>query len=166
MLNSINADEKKDANTSDFLPETPGVFDRWGYTQNIERGAGDAVTQTLGRKDILPPSNPNDYVYSRTIEFPQPSIAGVGSVLSGGGKDTNRFFFSQNWTTSKTGTGTYLITHNIGDNKYNVLISPLASSAFSANISAYNINSFQVSTFNASGVAADCPFTFTLWIIP
>lgn len=162
MINSINSDEK----VTDFLQDSTGTTNRWLYKDNIERGKGDAVTQATGRRDVLAPSNPNDYVYSRTIEFPQPSIAGIGVITSAGAKDTTRFFYSQNWTTSKTATGVYLITHNIGDNKYNVQVSPVATTAFTANISAYNINSFQVSTFNGAGVATDCSFTFVLYMIP
>lgn len=161
MINSINADEKQD----DFIPSS-GVTNRWLYKENVNRGEGDSIAQALGRKDVLPPSNPNDYVYSRTIEFPQPSIAGIGAVTSAGAKDTTSFFFSQSWKVAKTAAGKYTITHGIGDNKYNVTISPIATTAFTANLSARNINDFQVSTFNAAGAASDCAFTFTLWIIP
>lgn len=161
MLNKINSEEKKD----DFLPSS-GVTNRWLYKENVNRGEGSAELQAIGRKDVLAPSNPNDYVYSRTVEFPQPSIAGIGAVTSGGAKDTTSFFFSQSWTVTRTGTGRYTIAHKIGDNKYNVSISPISSTAFTSNLSARNINDFQVSTFNSAGAAADCAFTFTLWIIP
>lgn len=163
MINSINSSEKI---PDDFTPKNSGALNRWLYEENVERGKADAKIQAVGRKDVLPPSNPNDYVYSRTIEFPQPSIAGIGVVTAGGSKDSSRYFFSQYWTTQKTATGTYLITHNIGDSKYNVQVSPVATAAFTANISAYNNNSFQVKTFNATGVATDCSFTFVLFMIP
>jgi hypothetical protein len=139
------------------------------YKQNIDRGAATALDQALGVKTTLPPSNPNDYIYSRSVEFPQPSIIGVGAVTSGGAVDTNRFFFSQSWTItppSTLGTGIYRINHSIGDGKYNVLLTPINTTAFTANIAAFNNNYFEVRTFNGAGVATNCSFTFTVWIIP
>jgi len=161
MLNAINSEEKKE----EFIP-TSGVTNRWLYKENVNRGEGEAVSQAIGRKDVPPPSNPNDYVYSRSIEFPQPSIIGIGAVTSGGAKDTSRFFFSQNWTTQRIGAGVYTITHNIGDSKYAVQVSPVAATAFTANISSFSNDSFNISTFNAVGAATNCAFTFIVYMIP
>lgn len=165
QINKINSEEKRPEEKEDVL-KTYGNTDRYLYKENVERARSTAVDQAIGNKEQYAPSNPNDYIYSRTVEFPQPSIAGIGVVTAAGAVDTTRFFFSQKWVPSKSATGVYLITHNIGDAKYSVLVSPLASTAFTANISAFGAATFQVSTFNAAGAAADCPFTFTVWIIP
>lgn len=165
QINSINSEEKKPDDKDDLLQDY-GVTNRYIYKENVERARGSAVDQAIGIKEQYAPSNPNDYIYARTVEFPQPSIAGIGVVTAAGAVDTSRFFFSQKWTPSKTGTGAYTIAHNIGDAKYNVLISPIATTAFTANISAFNANDFQVKTWNAAGIATDCSFTFTVWIIP
>lgn len=163
MLNSINSDEKI---VEGLTPKNSGTLNRWLYEENVERGKADAVTQAVGRKDVLAPSNPNDYVYSRTIEFPQPSIAGIGVVTAAGAVDTTRFFYSQNWIVSRTSAGDYTVRHNIGDNKYHVQVSPVATSAFTANLSAYNNNDFRIKTWNSAGAASDCSFTFVVYIIP
>lgn len=165
QINSINSEEKRPSEKEDVL-KTYGNTDRYLYKENVERARSTAIDQAIGIKEQYAPSNPNDYIYSRTVEFPQPSIAGVGIVSAAGAVDTSRFFFSQLWVVSKTATGVYKVTHNIGDAKYNVLVSPVATTAFTANISAYSTNYFEVKTWNAAGVATDCSFTFTVWIIP
>lgn len=165
QINSINSEEKRPEDKEDVL-KTYGVTDRYLYKENVERARSTAVDQAIGVKEQYAPSNPNDYVYQRTVEFPQPSIAGIGVVTSAGAVDTSRFFFSQSWSPSKTAAGSYTIVHNIGDAKYAVQVSPIATTAFTANISAFNANNFQVKTWNAAGVATDCAFTFTVWIIP
>lgn len=163
--NSINSEEKRPEDKEDVL-RIYGKIDRYLYKENVERARSTAVDQAIGIKEQYAPSNPNDYIYSRTVEFPQPSVAGIGVVTAGGAVDTTRFFFSQSWVPTKTATGSYTITHNIGDAKYAVQVSPISASAFTANISAFNANNFQVKTWNAAGVATDCSFTFTVWIIP
>jgi len=165
QINSINSEEKRPEEKEDVF-KSYGKTDRYLYKENVERARSNSIDQAIGVKEQYAPSNPNDYIYSRTVEFPQPSIAGIGVVTAAGAVDTSRFFFSQKWSPTKTGTGAYTVTHNIGDAKYNVLISPIATTAFTANISSFNANDFQVKTWNAAGVAADCSFTFTVWIIP
>lgn len=168
MINNINSSEKATPE-EDALPQTFGVSDRWMYKQNIDRGAATALDQTLGVKTVLPPSNPNDYIYARTAEFPQPSIIGSGVITAAGAVDTNRFFFSQNWTITPPatlGAGIYQIKHNIGDSKYAVQLTPVATTVFTANLAAFNNNYFEVRTFNGAGAATNCSFTFTVWIIP
>jgi hypothetical protein len=165
QINAINSEEARPEDKEDVL-EVYGQVDRYLYKENVERARKTSLDQAIGVKEQYAPSNPNDYIYSRTVEFPQPSIVGIGAVTTGGAIDTTQFFFSQKWVPSRTGAGAYTITHNIGDNKYNVLISPIATSAFTANISARNANDFQIKTWNAAGVATDCAFTFTVWMIP
>lgn len=164
QINSINSEEN--VPDDDFVAQTQGVTDRYLYVQNVERATKTSVDQAIGVKETYAPSNPNDYIYSRTVEFPQPSIIGIGAVTAAGAIDTTQFFFSQRWTVARTGAGSYTITHGLGDNKYNVLISPIATAAFTANISARNANDFQIKTWNAAGAATDCAFTFTVWMIP
>jgi hypothetical protein len=165
QINAINNEETRPEDKEDVLQEY-GSINRYLYKENVERARSTALDQAIGVKEQYAPSNPNDYIYSRSVEFPQPSIIGVGVVTSGGAIDTSRFFFSQKWVPSRTGAGAYTITHSIGDAKYFVLISPIATTAFTANISAFNNNDFQVKTWNAAGVATDCSFTFTVWMIP
>lgn len=167
--NSINTEEKRPEEKEDVLQKY-GSSDRYLYKENIERARSTTVEQAIGIKEQYAPSNPNDYIYSRTTEFPQPSIVGIGVVTAAGAVDTSRFFFSQLWTVTDPATlgftGRYRINHNIGDNKYSVQISPVATTAFTANIAAYNNSYFEVRTFNAAGAATNCSFTFTVWMIP
>lgn len=165
MINHINAGEKPNPD-EDALPETFGTTDRWGYVQNIDRGSRSALTQAMGIKTVNPPSNANDYIYARTVGFPQPAIIGIGVVTAAGAKDPNTFFYGDLWAVTNTAAGNYTITHNIGDRKYNVVVSPVATTAFTANISAFNNNDFQVRTWNAAGAATNCSFTFIVYMIP
>lgn len=148
-------------------PKKSGQLNRGLLREDMRNGEASAVDQTLGVRSTTPPAeNSNNYVYERTVEFPQPSIAGIGVVTDAGAKDTTRYFFSQIWTVSKTGTGTYSIVHNIGESKYNVILTPVATAAFSIQVSQFNNNDFEVKTFDAAGVATDCAFTFVVYIIP
>lgn len=152
---------------NEFSPQNSGSFNRFLYKEPVRVGEASAVDQAIGNRTYKSGvENPNNYSFERTVEFPQPSIAGIGVVTAAGAKDTSRYFFSQNWTVSKTGAGSYTITHNIGDSKYNVQVAPVNTAAFTANISAYNLNNFQVKTFNAAGAATDSSFTFVVFIIP
>lgn len=150
-----------------FQPKDSGQLNRALFKQDVREGEADPLQQTIGlRSTEAPANNANNYFFGRTVEFPQPTITGIGSVLSTGAKDTTRYFFSQNWVTAKTGTGAYTITHNIGDNKYNVILTVVATASFTAQISQLNNNDFRVLTFNAAGAAADCAFTFVVYMIP
>lgn len=149
-----------------FQPKDSGAMNRLLYREKVSPYKAGSVSQMLYEQIKQDDDNANNYIYSRTVEFPQPSIAGIGAVTSAGAKDTTRYFFSQSWVTSRTVAGVYVITHNLGDNKYNVQVSPINTLAFTANISNYGVNTFQVSTFNAAGVATDCGFTFVVYIIP
>ena len=153
--------------SSSFEPINSGQTDRWLQRSDTRFGDASALDQSLGIFTTpAQQDNANGYIYERTIEFPQPSISGIGVVTSAGAKDTTRYFFSQNWVVSRLSAGLYKIVHNFGDNKYNVQVSPVNTAAFTANISAYNLNDFQVATFNAAGTATDCSFTFVVFVIP
>lgn len=150
-----------------FAPAKSGQLTRFLNREDVREGQASAVDQAIGIRapDSLV-DNANNYVYQRTVEFPQPSIAGIGVVTAAGAPDTSRFFFSDKWVVTKPGTGTYRITHDIGDSKYNVLICPVATTAFTATTAVYTGTYFEIRTFNPAGAAADCSFTFTVYIIP
>lgn len=150
-----------------FQPADSGQLNRNLYKEDVRQGEADPLQQTINTRSVdTPAKNVNNNTYGRTVEFPQPVMAGIGSVTSAGAKDTSRFFFSQLWEPSKTATGAYTITHNIGDNKYNVILTVIATASFTAQISSLNNNDFQVRTFNAAGAATDCAFTFVVYMIP
>ncbi len=152
---------------SSFAPVKSGQMTRFIDKDDVREGQASAVDQAIGlRSPDTTADNANDYVYQRTTEFPQPSIAGIGVVTSAGVPDTTRYFFSQKWTVNKTATGIYQITHGIGDGKYNVVICPVTTTAFTAVLSSFTAALFEVRTFNAAGVATDCSFTFVVYIIP
>lgn len=164
---SIDAESSVAKSVDGFQPKDSGQFDRGLYRQDVRDGEASPVDQTIGLRSVDPPAdNANNYFFGRTVEFPQPTLAGIGSVTSAGAKDTTRYFFSQLWTVVKAGTGSYTITHNIGDNKYNVILTVVATASFTAQISQLNNNDFRVLTFNAAGAAADCAFTFAVYMIP
>lgn len=150
-----------------FSPKDSGQFDRFLFKQPIKIGESSALNQMVGNQVYNSGvTNPNDYVYQRTMEFPQPSIAGIGSVTAAGAKDTSTYFFSQNWTITKGSAGVYTINHNIGERKYNVLITAIATSNLSAKLDSFGNNSFKVLSFDGAGTPTDCAFTFVVFIIP
>lgn len=150
-----------------FAPVKSGQLTRFLERDDVREGQASAIDQAIGiRSPDELVDNANNYVYQRTVEFPQPSIAGIGVVTAAGAPDLSRFFFSDKWVVSKPGTGIYRITHNIGDSKYNVLICPVATTAFTATTAVYTGTYFEISTFNPAGAATDCSFTFTVYIIP
>lgn len=160
-------DEGASYSLDNFQPLKSGQLTRFLDRDDIREGQASAIDQALGIRapDELV-DNANNYVYQRTVEFPQPSMAGIGVVTAAGAPDLTRYFFSQQWTVAKTATGVYRVTHNIGDGKYNVQLAPVATTAFTSVIGAFTATYFEVRTFNAAGTATDCSFTFTVYIIP
>jgi hypothetical protein len=66
------------------------------------------------------------------------------------------------WTSAKTGTGAYTVTHNLGSASYTVVITAAGSQLGIASIYTINANTFTLSMFNTSAVLTDCDFTFIL----
>lgn len=149
-----------------FDPIGSGNFDRNLNRARTRSNQASAADQVIGVKEPMDVTNANNYNYSRTVEFPQPSIAGIGSVTSAGAVDTTRYFFPSAWTITKLGAGQYRIDHQMGDGKYNVVVTPINTSGFTACLSTFAATSFRINTFNAVGVASDCAFTFIVYIIP
>ncbi len=96
--------------------------------------------------------------------FPQPIVAGFGSVTSAGAKNDNEIFHPQSWTVVKSSTGVYRITHNIGHLRYNVNLTVISTGPYRfINLAAKGVNSFDVYTGSLSGLtASDQPFEFTV----
>lgn len=64
------------------------------------------------------------------------------------------------WTVTRSGTGVYVITHNLNTTAYSVLCS--CYSAAVAYVTALGANSFTVNTVNLSGTAVDTQFAASL----
>ena len=84
----------------------------------------------------------------------------IGSIASTGSSTR----LPLTWTVSKTATGTYLITHNLGISTYitQIMIQGTAANMFSVN---QTTNSFTVYTFNSAGAATDMSFNFIITLI-
>lgn len=62
------------------------------------------------------------------------------------------------WTITKTGTGVYTITHNMGNSSYIVLPALVNTVPLLTTVSNYQDNSFVISIFNQSGTLTDSSF--------
>ncbi len=153
-------------NLSDFQPKDSGQLDRLLNRDNVRPNQSSAVDQILGVPVSQEFNNANNYDFNRTVEFPQPSYVGLGFVTSAGAADSAKFFLSQLWTVSKTGTGVYSVVHNMSTIKYIVLPVAFATTAVIIQVSAYNANDFEIKTFDAAGAAVDSAFTFAVLMIP
>lgn len=125
-----------------------------------------AVAQTLQTPRNETASLPYNKTTYGTADFVQPYIAGLGFVTDAGAIDTSKFFLPGAWIPSKTSTGVYKITHNIGDSaKYLPLamVNPTDSSARIVTVTNQNNNDFTVRTFTQAGVATDLPFSFVVY---
>ncbi|RTL06203.1 hypothetical protein EKK58_06185 [Candidatus Dependentiae bacterium] len=167
VFNYIQTKKNSDRSylTGQFLPNQSANINRNIYREPAKEFESSSVQQSIGEKQRNPVENANNYLYLRTTEFPQPSIAGIGSVTSAGAVDTTRYFFPQNWTISKIGSGQYRITHQMGDGKYNVVVTPINTAGYTSCLSNFGATSFQINTFNSVGAGADCAFTFVVYII-
>ena len=148
-----------------FKPAQSGVITRLLYREKIRPDNSSSLDQTIGIKSPAEQGwNVNERQFNSTNEFPQPAIAGIGSVTSAGAVEASRFFYSQYWTVQKTGTGTYLITHNLPLGKYTVFLTPVSTIEATAVVSAYNNNTTEIKTFGSGG-AADLAFSFIFYTI-
>jgi hypothetical protein len=82
-------------------------------------------------------------------------VASDGTLVSG--CDADR----AGWTVSKTGTGTYEVTHDFGSNVYYVLACLDNAGVGQIGVSR-STNTFTVNTNNSSGTATDAAFMFEL----
>ena len=109
---------------------------------------------------------PDKYLFPRNIEL------GVGKKITNfiyGGSVTSAGVATAlpvGWTSAKTATGTYVVTHNLATVNYAVAVTPFATSnAFKvANILAQTATAFTVDT-TLSGVDTDSAFFFILILI-
>ena len=62
------------------------------------------------------------------------------------------------WTITKTGTGVYTITHNLGTTDYIALPALVSTTPLLVTASNYQNNSFVISIFNQSGTLTDSSF--------
>lgn len=85
----------------------------------------------------------------------------VGDIAAGG--TANKI--PAGWSSVKNSTGNYTITHNLGNTRYVVLLTPFLSPAGGVTVilSAMASTSFTVETFSVLNAAADVPFTFMLF---
>ena len=80
-----------------------------------------------------------------------------GDVTSAGAAGT---VFPTGWTVSNTGTGNYLITHNLGVVNYIILLT--GSTARECNYTTVQANDVVILTRNSAGTLADGSFSFIL----
>lgn len=152
---------------NEFSPQNSGSFNRFLYKEPVKADESSAIDQAVGNRTYKSGvDNPNNYLFERTVEFPQPSIIGIGLVTAAGAKDTNTYFFGQNWTVTRNSPGNYTVTHNIGEKKYLPIVGSVASSVLTARLNTFTNNDFNVLSFNTAGTPTDCAFWFVVFIIP
>lgn len=83
-----------------------------------------------------------------------------GAVTSGGTAGTP---FPTDWTVSNTGTGNYLITHNLNNSNYIILLT--GSTAREAQYTGGSINDVTILTRNSAGTLTDGSFSFILLVL-
>lgn len=87
-------------------------------------------------------------------------MLGAGSVAANGGVNT----LPSGWTSTRTATGSYQVTHNLGVNVNNFMCVATVNSGAITNVRvervSVGVNAFSVYTVNDSNVAADADFTF------
>lgn len=81
----------------------------------------------------------------------------AGLVTSTGDEGTP---FQSGWTSSTTGTGFYVITHNLGHTNYVPIVFPYSSQVRSANVTSLGTTSFTVNIKNSGGTDTDNAFYF------
>lgn len=81
-----------------------------------------------------------------------------GNVASGGTATS----LPSGWTSAKTGTGAYTVTHNLGSTDYGVSITSSGGQFGVFAVYAINSNSFDCSTVSLAASLADCAFSFVL----
>lgn len=147
-----------------FVPKLSGSYNRnleRAYIANAEAGSKE---QAMGVKEPEITKNINTPKFYAIAGFAQPAICGYGYVTDAGAKDSNYFFFSQNWGVSKTGTGVYRVTHNIETTDYLVVLTAVDSASRIINLSGITNTTFDVKTYDAAGTATDTDFSFVVYL--
>lgn len=149
---------------NEFVPQLSGNYNRnldKAFIANAEAGSKE---QAMGIKEPDITKNISTPKFYTIAEFAQPAICGYGYVTAAGAKDTNYFFFSQNWGVSKTATGVYQVTHNIETTDYFVVLTAIDTAARIINLNAVTKNSFDVKIYDAAGVATNTDFSFIVYL--
>lgn len=69
------------------------------------------------------------------------------------------------WKSAKTGTGSYQITHNLGNALYAVVVSSANGTFCIGELDGRSEDFFNVSFVDHTGTATDCDFTFILTML-
>lgn len=141
-------------------------LDRNLYRNPDQPNEGTAVAQTINTPSPEVIGLPYDKKTYGTAAFVQPFVAGEGFVTDAGAIDTTKFFFPGSWVPSKTSTGVYKITHNIGDStKYLLwaMSNPADSSGRMVTVTGQNNNDVTVRIFSQAGAPLDTPFSFVVF---
>lgn len=84
--------------------------------------------------------------------------AGYGGHVASGGTATH---LPSGWTSAKTGTGQYTVTHNLGSANYSAIAMSYGASSF-CKFNAVNANDVQFVFLDATGNLNDSEFYFIL----
>lgn len=146
-----------------FTPKDSGSYSRFMQRDTIKAESANALEQVLGVKVGDLPYNANTPNYQGQVNFPQPSIVGFGKVTSAGAKDIP--FLSDRWDVTKSSTGIYTITHNIGNTQYVPFIQVIETvgNPRTHTISSMTSTAMVIRTFNNAGTATDTAFNFLVY---
>lgn len=87
------------------------------------------------------------------------SGAAYGGYVAGNGTATS---LPAGWSSAKTGTGAYTVTHNLGSANY-IVVATAAGAVFGVcSIYALNADDFDLSIVSMAAAAQDTDFTFIL----
>lgn len=99
--------------------------------------------------------------YNNLINLPEASSTSFGGIVASTG--TGRLLPS-GWSSLKTGTGNYTITHNLGltSTTYAVVATLAGGGTGFVEIDAQSANSFNVDTFSSTSSLTDHQFNFVV----
>lgn len=75
------------------------------------------------------------------------------------------YFLPSGWTCTKTGTGAYTITHNLGTLSYNVVLSVGGATVGLPVIYTIALTNFTLSTFSSGAALQNQDFTFIVTLV-
>ena len=98
--------------------------------------------------------------YNNLLDLPPTSgaIIYAGNVISNAA-DT---FFPPTFSVNHSGTGSWVITHNLGTTNYGVSVSFISGFGFTIGLNVLGSNSFTVVATDISNTFVDCDFSFIL----
>lgn len=103
------------------------------------------------------------YIYDKTskawVAFKSGSYGGRVAA------DGTAISLPTGWSSAKTGTGQYTVTHNLGHTVYAVALTSLDNNLSTVNLKAINNNTFTLITWNNTPTNTDLPFSFVLSVI-